>query len=79
LLRGFTYSKHFFWFSDEPSTAESLATYVRSDKHETATHAAWARETGKGLLFYAKRAEDKATPTGLILLVSCLSMNPHGC
>lgn len=36
-------------------------------------HSAWAQETGKGVLFYTKRAEDKATPTGLILLVSDLN------
>jgi hypothetical protein len=50
-----------------------LATFLRQEKEKAdAKHssAAWARETGKGLLFYAKRAEDKAAPAGIINLVS---------
>lgn len=31
--------------------------------------AAWASQTGKGLLFFTKRAEDKATPAGIFNLV----------
>lgn len=62
--------KHFFWFQEEPSAAESLIHFMKSEKADTKhSSAAWARETGKGLLFYSKRAEDKATPTGIINLV----------
>lgn len=32
--------------------------------------AAWASQSGKGLLFFAKQAEDKASPLGIINLVS---------
>ena len=32
-------------------------------------NAAWAQESGKGLLFYAKRVEDKSSPAGIINLV----------
>jgi hypothetical protein len=57
---------------DAPSTPESLNPYVRSKDLKSAhPNAAWAQETGKGLLFYAKRAEDKSTPAGIINLVSC--------
>lgn len=71
-FRKFIYSKHFFWFSEEAITADSLATFLRQEKEKADTKhssAAWARESGKGLLFYAKRAEDKASPAGLINLV----------
>jgi len=62
--------KHFFWFSEEPHSEEALDSYVKSEKADVAHHhAAWARVTGKGIMFYAKRAEDKATPSGMILLV----------
>lgn len=69
--RKFIFTKHYFWFAEEPSSAESLTTFLRSEKAD-AKHsaAAWARETGKGLLFFSKRVEDKATPAGVINLVS---------
>lgn len=71
--RKFIYTKHYFWFSEEPSTAESLIIFLRSEKADAKhSSAAWARETGKGLLFFSKRAEDKATPAGVINLVSQL-------
>jgi hypothetical protein len=69
--RKFIYRDFHFWLQDEPATAESLSHFVRTDKGDTRhADAAWARETGKGLLFYSKRSEDKATPTGIINLVS---------
>lgn len=69
--RQFHYSKHFFWFGDEALTAEALAHYIRTERLDVAHHnAAWAQQTGKGLLFFTKRAEDKSHPTGVIALVS---------
>jgi hypothetical protein len=68
--RQFHFSKHFFWFSEEPLSSEALTSYVRSEKTGVAQNAAWARETGKGVLFHTKRSEDKAHPAGLIPLVS---------
>jgi hypothetical protein len=47
-----------------------LTGYVRGKDLKSAhPNAAWAQETGKGLLFYAKRVEDKPTPAGIINLV----------
>jgi hypothetical protein len=44
---------------------------MKTEKADTKhSDAAWARESGKGLLFYSKRSEDKATPAGIINLVS---------
>lgn len=71
--RKFFFTKHYFWLSDEPLTSESLASFLRSEKPEGKhSTAAWARETGKGLLFFAKRVEDKASPVGIINLVSTI-------
>lgn len=68
--RQFRFVKHFFWFSEAPLTQEALDSYLKAEKHEHAHHnAVWAQETGKGVLYFAKRAEDKSAPTGLILLV----------
>ncbi|KAK5464985.1 hypothetical protein LTS15_001548 [Exophiala xenobiotica] len=79
LLKRFFFTKHFFWFSEEPLTAESLSTFLRSDKDD-AKHASasWARETGKGLLFFSKRAEDKAHPAGVINLADASNVTKEG-
>ncbi|KIW38033.1 uncharacterized protein PV06_10009 [Exophiala oligosperma] len=79
LLKRFFFTKHFFWFSEEPSTPESLATFLRSEKVD-AKHASasWARETGKGLLFFSKRAEDKASPVGIINLADASTVTKEG-
>ncbi|EXJ86039.1 hypothetical protein A1O1_06408 [Capronia coronata CBS 617.96] len=79
LFKKFFFTKHYFWFSEEPSSTESLATFLRSEKAD-AKHstAAWARETGKGLLFFAKRVEDKPTPVGIINLADASSVAKEG-
>ncbi|OQU96657.1 Pleckstrin -like domain-containing protein isoform 1 [Cladophialophora immunda] len=52
---------------------------MRSEKADTKhSDAAWARETGKGLLFYSKRAEDKATPAGIINLSDASTIAKEG-
>lgn len=51
-----------------------MDSYVKNEKAEAHHNAAWAQETGKGVLFYAKRAEDKATPSGMILLVRSIKL-----
>lgn len=77
LVRGLIFSKKFFWFSDEPVEPNHLSEYVRAAKHDSAHHdVAHASQTGKGLLFFAKRAEDKNHPAGILNLVSSSSKNP---
>ncbi|KAK5021543.1 hypothetical protein LTS07_010950 [Exophiala sideris] len=79
LLKRFFFSKHYFWFSEEPLTAESLSTVLKSEKDDMKHYsAAWARETGKGLLFFSKRAEDKATPAGIINLADASNVTKEG-
>ncbi|KIV79135.1 hypothetical protein PV11_06718 [Exophiala sideris] len=79
LLKRFFFSKHYFWFSEEPLTAESLSTVLKSEKDDMKHYsAAWARETGKGLLFFSKHAEDKATPAGIINLADASNVTKEG-
>ena len=50
-----------------------FSEYLSSGKPDAATvhhNVAHASQTGKGLLFYAKRAEDKDHPLGVLNLVS---------
>ena len=68
--RGFRFAKRFFYFSDEPVEAKQLSIFHQNEKPAIANPtAAWATQTGKGLLFMTKRAEDKATPAGIFNLV----------
>ncbi|ETI22177.1 hypothetical protein G647_06250 [Cladophialophora carrionii CBS 160.54] len=78
-FKKFIFTKHYFWLQEEPSTAESLTNFLRSEKADTKhSDAAWARETGKGLLFYSKRVEDKATPAGIINLTDASTVTKEG-
>jgi hypothetical protein len=67
----FHFIKRFFWFSDGAVEPKHLTGYITSRKAEVAhPNAAWATQTGKGLLFYAHCAEDKSSPVGIFNLVS---------
>ncbi|KAL8673227.1 MAG: hypothetical protein Q9168_002339 [Polycauliona sp. 1 TL-2023] len=70
LVKSLMYSKKFFWFTDEPVEHKHLADYLRGEKATDVArpNAAHASHTGKGLLFFAKRAEDKPQPQGIINL-----------
>jgi hypothetical protein len=69
--RSLRFSKRFFYFSDEAVEAKQLSAYRSNEKPAVANPiVAWASQTGKGLLFFTKRPEDKATPAGIISLVS---------
>ncbi|KAL8841680.1 MAG: hypothetical protein Q9176_003075 [Flavoplaca citrina] len=70
LVKSLMYSKKFFWFGDEPVEHKHLTDYLRGEKAADVArpNAAHASQTGKGLLFFAKRAEDKPQPQGIINL-----------
>lgn len=68
--RSLVFSKKFFWFSDEPIESKHLSEYRRVEKPDTHHNVAHASQTGKGLLFFAKRTEDKDHPAGILNLVS---------
>lgn len=68
-LAGF--QKKYFWFGDEAVDPKHLSSYLRGEKAEVANHnAAWSSHTGKGLLYFSKHSSEKATPAGIINLVS---------
>ncbi|KAK4987134.1 hypothetical protein LTR50_004831 [Elasticomyces elasticus] len=59
----FKFSKRYFWFGDDPISAQHLSHYLRGEKPEIAQPtAAWATKTGRGLLFLSKFAHEKDTP-----------------
>jgi len=68
--RGFRFAKRFFYFNDEAVEPKQLSVFRQNEKAAVVNPTvAWASQTGKGLLFFAKRAEDKATPAGIFNLV----------
>lgn len=70
LRRGLRFAKRFVYFQDEAIESTKLAVFHQGEKPAVANPtAAWATQTGKGLLFLAKRPEDKATPASIINLV----------
>lgn len=72
-FRGFRFAKRFFYFNEEAVESKHLSVFHQNEKAAVANPtAAWASQTGKGLLFFTKRAEDKATPAGIFNLVSAL-------
>ncbi|KAI9881035.1 MAG: hypothetical protein M1830_008917 [Pleopsidium flavum] len=79
LVKILRFSKKFFWFGHEPVEPQHLSTYLRSEKQEMAhPNAAYASQTGKGLLFFAKRIEDKAQPAGILNLSEASDVTKEG-
>lgn len=75
LVKSFRFSKKFFWLSDEAVQPQHLGGYLRAEKPELAHHnAAYAAQTGKGLLFFTKRIEDKTQPAGILNLVGIIAV-----
>lgn len=60
--------KVFFWFGEEPVESSQLKAYLAKGKDAASSTAAWASQTGKGLLFFNKHGEDKAAPSGALNL-----------
>ncbi|KAL4977501.1 Pleckstrin homology domain-containing protein [Aspergillus desertorum] len=79
LVKSLRFSKRFFYFSDEAVEAKQLSAYRSNEKPAVANPiVAWASQTGKGLLFFTKRAEDKATPAGIISLADISDVTKEG-
>ncbi|KAK5164728.1 hypothetical protein LTR04_001649 [Oleoguttula sp. CCFEE 6159] len=69
LMKSFKFSKRYFWLGDEPVKEQHLSYYLRGEKPEVAHPiVAWASQTGKGLLYFAKHADGKNNPTSVINL-----------
>lgn len=76
MIRSFRFVKHFFWFSDHAVEPQHLSGFLRNEKPEIGHHtAAYATQSGKGLMFCAKRVEDKTQPAGILDLVN-ISVHP---
>ncbi|KAL1847873.1 hypothetical protein Daus18300_013788 [Diaporthe australafricana] len=61
--KNFIYSKKFFWFGSEAVDPKKFPALLK-DHHL----AAWASETGKGLLFFSEKGQDKTAPSSAIAL-----------
>ena len=60
----------YFWFGDAALDENTLSAYLKSEKPEVGhPNAAYASQTGKGLLLFAKREDDQGTPAGILNLV----------
>ncbi|KAL2853753.1 Pleckstrin homology domain-containing protein [Aspergillus pseudoustus] len=79
LVKSLRFAKRFFYFNDEAIEAKQLSVYRANEKPAVANPiVAWASQTGKGLLFFTKRAEDKATPAGIISLADISDITKEG-
>lgn len=70
--RSLRFAKRYFYLTEDATEPKNLTAFIASEKAAGHSTAAWASQTGKGLLFFTKRAEDKATPAGIFNLVSFL-------
>ncbi|KAI9047733.1 hypothetical protein LZ554_008443 [Drepanopeziza brunnea f. sp. 'monogermtubi'] len=70
LLKSFIFQKKFFYFGSEPVDSKTLSSYLRGEKAQDVAgkNVAWAAHTGNGLLFFTKKANEKATPAGIFNL-----------
>ncbi|KAG4034979.1 hypothetical protein MFRU_002g03280 [Monilinia fructicola] len=79
LLKSFIFQKKHFWFGSEPVEHKNLASYLRGEKPDVANHnAAWSSHTGKGLLFFSKKATEKASPAGILNLSEASDVTEDG-
>lgn len=79
LVKGLRFSKRFFYFIDDAVEAKQLSLFQQNEKPAVANPIiAWASQTGKGLLFMTKRAEDKATPSGIFNLAEVSDITREG-
>ncbi|KAF2833029.1 hypothetical protein CC86DRAFT_365021 [Ophiobolus disseminans] len=79
LKNAFRFSKKYFWFGEEPVPASNLKEYLRGEKPEVANSvAAWSSQTGKGLLYFVKHADQKAHPAGVLNLAYATELHKDG-
>ncbi|KUJ24368.1 uncharacterized protein LY89DRAFT_572608, partial [Mollisia scopiformis] len=78
--RSFIFQKKFFWFGTEPVESKALTSYLRGEKQQDLANknVAWSASTGKGLLYFSKKATDKATPAGIFNLSEVSDISEDG-
>ncbi|KAG9186958.1 hypothetical protein G6011_10066 [Alternaria panax] len=79
LKNAFRFAKKYFWFGEEPVAADNLREYLRGEKPEIAHPVvAWSSQTGKGLLFFVKHADQKEHPAGVLNLAYATDLAKDG-
>jgi hypothetical protein len=79
LKNAFRFSKKYFWFGEEPVPSSNLREYLRGEKPEVAHPvAAWSSQTGKGLLYFVKHADQKEHPAGVLNLAYASDLHKDG-
>lgn len=79
LKNAFRYSKKYFWFGEAPVASTNLREYLRGEKPEVAhPTAAWSSQTGKGLLYFVKHADQKEHPAGVLNLAYASDLSKDG-
>ena len=65
IYRSLIPSKKEFWLSDEITSSQELNSYMRGEKPEISHPiAAWASQSGKGLLFFNKKGDTNRKQPG---------------
>ncbi|KAE9975947.1 hypothetical protein BLS_002332 [Venturia inaequalis] len=69
--------KVFFWLGKEPIESKELTHYLAKGKEAAHSTAAWAAQTGEGLLLFSKTGE-KSAPTGVLNLADAEDLKEVG-
>ncbi|KAJ5089532.1 hypothetical protein N7532_008216 [Penicillium argentinense] len=77
-LKGFRFTKNFFYFNEEATEAKNLSVFQQNEKAAANPTVAWATQTGKGLLFVTKRVEDKGSPADIFNLAEVSDITKEG-
>jgi len=74
--------RRYFYFQDDAIESDNLGAFLKNSKKEhleaAQSTAAYATQTGKGLLFYVKNESQKAHPIGIIKLADVTEVTPTG-
>lgn len=70
--------KFVFYYGDEAVPADKLAHLIKPGKSDLRETVAWSSQTGKGLLYFVKHADQKASPKGAISLAEIAEPKPIG-
>jgi len=73
------FQKKYLWVGGDAVDTKNLAGYLSGEKSDHVNHnAAWASQTGNGLLFYSKNESEKANPVGVFNLAEITEITEEG-
>jgi hypothetical protein len=79
LKKVFGFQKKYLWVGGDAVDTKNLAGYLSGEKSDHVNHnAAWASQTGDGLLFYSKNESEKANPVGVFNLAEITEITEEG-